>query len=286
MKTGLVLEGGACRGVFTTGVLDVLHKMDVAFDYCVGVSAGAGNAMNYRSGQIERAFHIVAGSGGASYYGLSAARHSGRLVDLDLVYRTLSYEGDYPFDFGAYWHSPTETEYVLTCCETGQAAYLSETENEDRLIEIVKASCSMPGICGTVKIDGKHYLDGGIADPLPVRHALVEKNCDKVVLVTTKPRENLQPTDYRRMRRVLHRMYGRRYPELFAVLMQRTERYFAELRWIEEQEQAGRVFVIRPRHCEIRTLERDREKMQAYFRHGREVCEDNWEHLASFLMRT
>lgn len=283
MKTGLVLEGGACRGVFTTGVLDVFLERDITFPYCIGVSAGAGNAMNFRSGQQGRAFHIVAGTGGASYYGIGAARRSGRLVDLELVYDKLSYEGEYPFDFDAYYRNPMETEYTVTCCETGQAEYLSENVYHKRLISIVMASCSMPGLCAPVRLDGKHYLDGGIADPMPVRHALEEKGCDKVVLVTTKPREALHPTDYRKMRHVLHRVYGHRYPEFYDALMSRIPRYFAEMEWIEEQEKEGRVLVIRPETCRIKGLERDREKMQEYYRHGRDVCLLRWNELMHFL---
>lgn len=283
MKTGLVLEGGACRGVFTTGVLDVMLERELAFDYCIGVSAGAGNAMNFKSRQKGRAYELVACSGGASYYGLDAARRSGRLVDLDLVYNEMSYEGDNPFDFAAYYRNPMEVEYTVTCCEDGRAEYLSENVYQKRLIEIVKASCSMPGFCGMVKLDGKHYLDGGIADPMPVRRAMEEKQCDRVVLVTTKPADDLHPTDYSKVRHILHRLYGRKYPDLYDALMTRIPRYFAEMAWIEEQQKQGKVFLIRPRVCHIKGLERDREKMQQYYLHGRNICTDLWEDLTAYL---
>lgn len=277
------MEGGACRGVFTTGVLKVLQQENITFDYCIGVSAGAGNAMNLKSGQLDRAYHIVAGTGGASYYGLSAARRSGRLVDLGLVYETLSFEGDDPFDFAAYYENPMEAEYVVTCCEDGKPEYLHENVYHRRLTAIVRASCSMPGFCGIVKLDGRHYLDGGIADPLPVRRALESKGCDKVVLVTTKPADDLHPTDYRRMKHLLHRVYGRRYPALYDALMTRTERYFEELRWIEEREKAGDVLMIRPQVCHIHSLERDRERMQQYYRHGQTVAAEMLERIRAFL---
>ena len=282
MKTGLVLEGGACRGVFTTGVLDVMLERELAFDYCIGVSAGAGNAMNFKSRQKGRAYELVACSGGASYYGLDAARRSGRLVDLDLVYNEMSYEGDNPFDFAAYYRNPMEVEYTVTCCEDGRAEYLSENVYQKRLIEIVKASCSMPGFCGMVKLDGKHYLDGGIADPMPVFRALA-RGCDRVVLVTTKPADNLHPTDYTRLRPLMSRLYRRRYPAFYAALMTRIPRYFAQLEEILALEREGQVLLLRPETCDIRSLEKDKERMRRYYDHGRDVAEKRWEALTRFL---
>ena len=194
MKTGLVLEGGACRGIFTTGVLDYWMEKGRTFDYCLGVSAGAGNAMNYKSGQKGRVFAMTAEEDMPEYYGISQLKNSGHLLDLDYLYHTLSYEGKYPFDFAAYYQNPMVCEYVVTCCETGQPEYLEENVYQKRLLEIVKASSSMPGICSPVELGRKHYLDGGISDPLPVFHAMAE-GCDRVVLVTTKPTSDIHPTD-------------------------------------------------------------------------------------------
>lgn len=280
MKTGLVLEGGACRGVFTSGVLDEMLERGLTFDYCIGVSAGAGNAMNFKSRQVGRALKVTTGTG--TYYGLKVARATGRLLDLDWVYNTMSYEGDSPFDFDAYYKNPMEAEYTLTCCETGKAEYFSEQVYQKRLLEIVKASCSMPGICDTVALDGKHYLDGGIANPLPLARAF-EKGCDKVVIVTTKPRNDLHPTNYRRLRHLFHRLYGKRYPLFYEALMDRIPQYFRDLRFVEEQAEAGRVMVIGPAFCQIKSLEKDKEKMREYYVQGRTVCKENWDALTAFL---
>ena len=282
MKTGLVLEGGACRGVFTTGVLDVFQKKNLTFDYCVGVSAGAGNAMNFKSRQPGRAFVITSGEQIPEYYGLSKIPETGSLVDLDLLYETLSFEGDFPFDFNAYYHNPMVCEYAVTSCESGQAEYLSENVYQKRLLEIVKASSSMPGICHPREIGGKHYLDGGVADPMPVFRAL-SQGCDKVVLVTTKPTENLQPTDYTKLRPVLSKLYKKKYPAFYETLMTRVKRYFAQLDEIVELEKEGQVYVIRPEHCEIKSLEKDRAKMRQYYHHGEEMAEKHWASLMQYL---
>ena len=272
MKKGLVLEGGGSRGVFSSGVLDYLQEQGVTFDYCVGVSAGAGNAMNFKSGQTGRAHRIVGKTDAHLYYGVSQARHSGKLLDLDYLYRTMTYEGDAPFDFAAYYRNPMECEYTVTCCETGQAEYLSESVYQNRLLDIVKASCSLPGICAPVALDGKHYLDGGIGDSLPVFRAM-SKGCEKVILVTTKVVSDVHPTDYSRVRPLMSRLYKRRYPAFFAALMTRCKRYFAELDEILELEKEGQILVIRPEVCNVKTLEKDAEAMQAFYEHGRAIGE-------------
>ena len=271
MKTGLVLEGGACRGVFTSGVLDVFQECGVEFDYCIGVSAGAGNAMNYKSRQPGRCLALIAGKEGESFFGFGTLYKSGDTIDLDYLYDTLSFGGEWPFDFAAYRENPMECEFVLTDCLTGEAAYLREEVYHKRLTEIVKGSCALPGFCKPRHIDADAYLDGGIADALPVRRAL-DQGCDRVVLVTTKPGDDLHPTDYAKLRPILYRLYGKRYPALYKALMNRTERYFAQMDEILEMEKAGKVFLIRPKVCRIKGLERNGKKMREYYAHGRKMA--------------
>ena len=282
MKTGLVLEGGAFRGVFTSGVIDILLKADIPFDYCVGVSAGAGNAMHFKSRQPGRALALTAGEESESYYGLSQVRKNGTLLDLDYLYQTLSYGGAYPFDFAAYYRNPMTCEYVVTDLTTGQAAYLHETVYQKRLLAIVQASCSIPGLCHPVTVDGVPYLDGGIADSLPVFRALAQ-GCGRVVLVTTKPANDLHPTDYTRLRPLMQRLYGRRYPAFYAALMTRAKRYFAQLDEILALEREGRILVIRPEACPLRGMEKNREKMLAYYRHGCDIAQQQLPALRAYL---
>ncbi len=284
MKTGLVLEGGACRGVFTTGVLDEFMDRGLEFDYCIGVSAGAGNALNYKSRQRGRVVSMLTDENFPAYFGLSQARTSRKLLDLDLLYNTMSFEGDFPLDFAAYYDNPMECEYVLSDCGSGRPAYLREKVYRKRLVNIVKASSSMPGICAPVQVDGRFYLDGGVADPLPVERAL-QQGCDRVVLVTTKPADDLHPTDYTRLRPVLYKLYGRRFPQFYDSLMTRIPRYFSQLDRILELEKQGRVFVIRPQVCGIKGLEKDKAKMREYYDHGMECARKNWTDLMNYLQK-
>ncbi len=282
MKTGLVLEGGACRGVFTTGVLDVFQEQGITFDYCIGVSAGAGNAMNYKSRQPGRCLTLLTGAGGRPYFGFTTVKGTGNVIDLDYLYDELSFGGELPFDFAAYHANPMECEFVLTDCRTGGPAYLSETVYHKRLTEIVKGSCAMPGLCKPRVIDGVPYLDGGVADAMPVQRAF-DKDCRRVVLVMTKPRNNLHPTDYRKLRPVLYKLYGRRYPALYEALMSRVDRYFAQLAEIEALEKAGTLFVVRPKTCRVGTLEREKEALRQYYRHGRKTALEQLEQLKEYL---
>lgn len=282
MKTGLVLEGGGCRGVFTSGVLDEMMERGRTFDYCVGVSAGAGNAMHFKSHQIGRAQDMTIGRDDYSYYGLGTMKKTGHLLDLDLLYHTMSYDPKNPFDFSAYYSNPMVCEYVVTCCETGQAEYLREDVYQKRMLNIVKASCSLPGFTSPVPIDGKHYMDGGIADALPVFRAM-SQGCDKIVLVTTKPPECIHPTDYSRMRVLFGKLYRSRYPAFYEALMTRVKRYFAQLDEVLQLEKEGQILIIRPVTCHIKSMETDREKMREYYRHGREIMQEKWDDMQSYL---
>lgn len=280
MKTGLVLEGGACRGIFTTGVLDCFLEKNLTFDYCIGVSAGAGNAMNFKSRQPGRVCALTAGD--VEYYGLTTLPRTGNLIDLDFLYGTLSFEGDRPFDFKTYYENPMVCEYVVTNCMTAQPMYLSENVYQNRLVDIVKASSAMPGICHPQMVDEIPCLDGGIGDPLPVFRAMGQ-GCDRVVLVTTKPIDTIHPTDYTKLRPVLSKLYKKRFPQFYEALMTRVKRYFAQMDEILELEKEGQIYVIRPKVCEVKSLERDKEKMMGYYHHGIHQAEKHWEELMTYL---
>ena len=282
MKIGLVLEGGGSRGVFTSGVLDLLLEENIPFDFCIGVSAGAGNAMCFKARQKGRAFSLLGSIEGSRYYGLAQARKSKSFVNLHLLYHTLSETGPFPFNFRAYQENPMECEYVLTCCETGLPEYLQEEHNQTRLQNIVMASCSLPGFCPPVALDGKHYLDGGVADAMPVFRA-ISKGCDKILLITTKPPTSLRPMDYRKMRLLMEKLYRKKYPALFHQLMTRADRYFSQLQEILELEKEGLVYILRPRSCPLKMLDTDPNKLREYYNHGRAVGKEHLAAIREFL---
>lgn len=186
-EAGLVLEGGATRGVFTSGALDYLMEKDLYFSYVVGVSAGSCNAVDYVSKQIGRTRDcmIHRGKEYSYYYGLKDFVKERSLLDMDMIFNKYPNEL-FPFDFDTYFSNGMTCEIVTTNCLTGNAEYMTEENDSDRLMKICRASSSMPLVCPIVNVDGIPYLDGGLADSIPVKH-VQEKGLKKIVLILTRP---------------------------------------------------------------------------------------------------
>ena len=276
MKTGLVLEGGALRGIFTAGVLDAFMLEGLHFDYAVGVSAGAANIMGLKSRQIGRTANVISVSGNESYFGMAELIHSRQFLNLDKMFDVY---GRSPFDFDAYFADATEAEYTLCSCKSGEAEYFSEDKDPERLLKIVKASCSLPMFFAPVEIDGGHYLDGGIGNSIPCDRA-VERGCERLVAVLTKP-EGTGAGGYKRYKRILRYMYPQ-YPEFIRACMQRLDRYAQSVEYLNGLEQEGRAIVIRPsKH--ISKFEQDAQKLRDYYRNGFIAAQMNMKRVKSFL---
>lgn len=280
MKTGLILEGGAVRGIFTAGVLDRLLEDDVRFPYVIGVSAGGGNAMSYVSHQKGRTCRMINVPRSQSYYGLRQLFGSGKLINLDKMAFEYPYK-QFPFDFDTYFNSGIETEYVCSCMETGEPEYLSETDDCGRLLTITKATCSVPMLCSPVALDGRHYLDGSIADSIPIEHAL-EKGCDRLVIILTKPGKTVPPTDYKKFRMVIHRLY-KQYPKFEEACMTRVERYEKTIALMERLEREGRLITFRPTLEPISKFEKDSEKIMGSYRDGYTQADRRIDELLDFM---
>ncbi|MCH5207129.1 MAG: patatin family protein [Oscillospiraceae bacterium] len=280
MKTGLILEGGAVRGIFTAGVLDRLMENGVYFPYVIGVSAGGGNAMSYVSKQKGRTRNMINVPRSESYYGFRQLLESKRLINLDKMAYEYPYK-QFPFDFDTYFNSGIFTEYVCTCMETGEAEYFTEENDCERLLTICKASCSVPMLCEPVEMEGKHYLDGSIADSIPIERAL-DMGCDKLVIILTKPDSATPPTDYAKFRAVIHSMY-KHYPAFEEACLSRVERYWKNVRLMEELEEQGRIFVFRPTLPAISKFEKDHEKIMESYRDGYTQADDKIAELMHFM---
>lgn len=265
MKTGLILEGGAVRGIFTAGVLDRLMENGIYYPYVVGVSAGGGNAMSYVSRQIGRTARQINAPKSESYFGFKQFVEVHKIINLDKMAFEYPYK-QFPFDFDTYFSSDIDVEYACTCCETGKAEFFSEKSDQQRLMTIVKATCSVPMLCDPVEINGRHYLDGSIADSIPIEHAM-EMGCDKVVIVLTKPDSNVPPTNYSKFKQVISHMY-KNYPEFVDACMTRVERYWQTVSLMEKLQAEGKAFVIRPQIPTISKFEQDSTKIMELYRHG------------------
>ena len=182
--TGLVLEGGGMRGVFTSGVLDNFMDRGIRFPYVIGVSAGACNGLSYMSGQRGRAkYSNIDLLDKYHYIGLRPLFTQRNLLDFNLLFHEFP-EHILPYDYEAYFRSPERYVMVTTNCLTGEANYLEEKADPGRVIDIVKASSSLPFACPIVQVDGIPMLDGGIVDSIPLMHAHSEGCRHNVVVLT------------------------------------------------------------------------------------------------------
>lgn len=186
MKTGLVLEGGGLRGIYTVGVLDVLMEEELFPDYAVGVSAGAANAVSYLSGQKGRGYRVnTQYLGDKRYMSLSNLIRKHSLFGMDLIFDEIPNALD-TLDYEAIQRSPIEFYTGVTSCEDGQALYFGK-EYLANNCDLLCASASIPIISRPVEIDGIPCVDGGVADPIPVQKAL-DDGCEQIVAVLTQPR--------------------------------------------------------------------------------------------------
>ena len=280
MKIGLVLEGGAKRGMFTAGLLDVLLERQVSFPYVVGVSAGGGNAANFTSKQAGRTKYVICPEPENEYIGFRELLRSGKAINLDRMLNEFCYK-QYPFDFGRYFASESETEYAAVNCDTGETEYLSESRDEARLLDIIKASCSVPMLCKPVEIGGYHYLDGSVGEAIPHGRAFA-KGCDKALVILTRP-QGEKGTDYRKFKPLISAMYKRKYPKLYELLLARADNYSAQLEKTSELERAGKLLILRPTDMHISRFETDRDVLERFYLHGRESAERNAAIIADFM---
>ncbi|MGN0154893.1 MAG: patatin family protein [Lachnospiraceae bacterium] len=280
-KAGLILEGGASRGVFTAGALDYLLEQDFLFPYVIGVSAGACNALSYVSKQKGRSFNCMAPPNKEDAYKNSfrKAIRQRSIYDMDKLFETFPNE-TFPYDFEAYLQQGMECEMVVTNVLTGKAEYMSEKNSVTRLCNICRASSSLPLAAPMVTIDGVPYLDGGLADSIPLKHAL-KTGHKKNVLILTRPygyRKKF-PSESARM----YIAFYKKYPNLVKSIYYRPYYYNKTMEAIERLEKEGKIFVLRPTlACPHRT-EADRQKLTAFYNHGYNTMEMQFDDMKKFL---
>ena len=230
-KTGLVLEGGGMRGVFTCGVLDYLMDNKILFPYTVGVSAGACNGLSYMSHQRGRGrYSNIDLLAKYKYLGARPVLKGRGLPDRIL-----------PYNYKAYAENPNRFEMVTTDCLTGRACYWEEKHDEGRIISIVKASSSLPYACPVIDVEGRPMLDGGIVDSIPLLRAY-EQGCEKCIVVLTRNR------GYRKSSKKVYvpNFIYKQYPRLRVALRNRNKLYNEQLDLVERLEDEGKIIVIRP----------------------------------------
>ncbi|MBR4615928.1 MAG: patatin family protein [Kiritimatiellae bacterium] len=280
MKCGLILEGGAMRGLFTAGVLDVFMENKIAFDGAIGVSAGACFGCNYKSGQIGRVIRYNKRfSKDPRYCSWKSLVRTGDLFNADFCYRELPMELDV-FDAAAYAANPMEFHVVATDCATGKSVYRKLDKADAEAFRWIQASASMPIVSRPVQIGDGEYLDGGLSDGIPLRH-FESLGYERNVVVTTRPR------GYRKFpswKIAVAKPFLRRYPEVYAALRTRHVWYNEALEYINGRVKAGAAFLIAPDSpLEISRLCHDPEQMQRVYDAGREAATARLAHVRKFL---
>ena len=184
-KTALVLEGGAMRGLYSAGVLDIFMQNDISIDTIYGVSAGALFGLNYKSRQIGRALRYnLKYAHEKNYMGLYSLITTGDIMNRDFCFKKLVYELD-RLDFETYKTTPVDFYAVVTNLQTGNPEYI-KIDDADKDLEYFRASGSMPFVSKPVEIDGNFYLDGAVSDAVPFKKAL-DSNYEKIIVVLTRP---------------------------------------------------------------------------------------------------
>lgn len=263
-QTGLVLEGGGMRGVFTCGVLDYLMDHDIRFPYTIGVSAGACNGLSYLSRQRGRAkYSNIDLLEKYKYIGFKHLIKKRNLLDFDLLFNEFP-EHILPYDYDTYFVSPERYVMVTTNCLTGRADYLEEKKDKNRVIDIVRASSSLPYVCPIAYVDGIPMLDGGIVDSIPLKRAFVD-GCTRAVVVLTRNRGYRKDSKDIRVPSFIYR----KYPRLRVALSQRSALYNQQLDLVERLEEEGRIVVIRPQKpVVVDRIERDIRKLTDFYDEG------------------
>ena len=279
MKCGLVLEGGAMRGLFTAGVTDVMLE-GLTYDGIVGVSAGAVFGCNYKSKQPGRVLRYnLRFSRDPRYCSLRSWLRTGDLYGADFCYRVIPDKLDL-FDRETYAANPMDFYVVCTDAETGRAVYRNCLTGDEEDLLWMRASASMPLASRVVEIDGYKLLDGGVADSIPIRKAQ-ELGYERCVVVLTRP------VDYVKEKNralPLMRLALKQYPRLVDTMARRQDIYNETVRYLREEERAGRVFVLRPEAAlPVRRTEHDPEKLRLAYDQGRAVAEKRMAALLDFL---
>lgn len=269
IKTGLIMEGGAMRGMFTAGVIDVFMENDITFDGAIGVSAGATFGCNLKSHQIGRPIRYNCRFCNDKRYGsFRSFFKTGDVFDVDFCYRELPFELDI-FDTDTFTNNPMDFYVVASNVETGKAEYHKCYDGLNNDLDWIRASASIPILSNIVKVDGLKLLDGGIADSVPLKYFESIGYNRNVVILT-------QPDDYRKKKNKMTPLCKIKYthfPKFVEAFENRHIMYNDTISYIRERESIGEIFVIRPpKKLDLSNMEKNPEKLKAAYEVGRSAA--------------
>ncbi len=280
IKRGLIMEGGAMRGMFTAGVIDVFMENGVVFDGAIGVSAGAAFGCNYKSRQIGRVIRYnTKFVRDKRYTGIGCLLKTGNLYSTEFCYDEVPLVHDL-FDFDTFEKNPMEFYVVATDVDSGEPVYHKYEGRADHCFDWIRASASMPIVSRIVEIEGQRMLDGGISDSIPVKY-FESIGYNRCIAILTRPK------GYRKKKNSLMplvRMKYRKFPSFIKAMGKRHLMYNETADYIDQREAAGELFVIRPPYSlPLSPVERNPEKLRAVYEIGRKTAIENLEAVQSFL---
>ena len=279
-KSILVLEGGGLRGLFTAGVLDILMEQNIKVDAIIGVSAGALFGINYLSKQPGRVIRYNKKYGNDKrYMGFHSLLTTGNIMNKEFCFNKRVKELD-PFDFETSKKSKTKLYAVVTNVDTAKAEYIPITDLNDSVqMEDLRASGSMPLVSKIVNVDGHKYLDGAVADSIPVLKA-IDMKYDKIIVVKTRVDNYSMP----HKKRPYAKFWYRKYPKFLKAFINRDVMYNETLKTIDKLEKDKKIFVIKPsREIKISRVEKDPNIMDLQYNLGRDDCLTCLDSLKAFI---
>lgn len=279
-RSCLVLEGGALRGVYTSGVQGVLYRNQLQFDCLVGTSAGAMNGANFLSGQPERSFFIdYHYARDKNFMGLRPLIREGQIFSFQYMFSSVNEK--YPINLDAFYASPIRFIAVATDYESAAPVYLEQTTCSD-MMKALQASSSMPLLSTPVHLDGKHLFDGGPSMAVGFRKALQE-GYERVVLVLTR-QKGYRKTPFSSVSRLAMKRKFRKNPAFLEMMETSYLRYNQMMDEIDALEEDGKLFVIRPSEpVTVSRMEKDLQKLEDFFHLGRSDAEQNLGALQDYL---
>ena len=278
MKTGLVLEGGGVRGIYTAGVLDVLMEHSIDVDGVIGVSAGAIHGCSYLSRQHGRSLRYYKNyCHDPRFMSFQSWLKTGDIVGAKFCYDTIPNELDL-YDYEAFNQNPASFYVVCTNVETGKAEYFQLTDMK-RDIDYMRASASLPYFSKLVELDGKKYLDGGCSDSIPLQ-SMEKIGYERNIVVLTRDESYEKKDEFT----LLAKLVYRKFPKFVQALLSRSKVYSQQLQYIKKKELDGSAFVIRPsKPLEIGRLEKNPEEVQKIYDIGRKDALDKIDALKNWL---
>lgn len=281
-KKGLVMEGGAMRGLFTAGVLDVLMENDIEFDGAMGVSAGAVFGCNFKSRQLGRSIRYnLRFCDDPRYCSAQSLLRTGDLYGVDFCYNEIPNKLD-PFDAQTYKANPMPFYAVCTNVETGKAIHKRLDNGDAKDMQYFRASASMPIVSRIVEVDGYKLLDGGITDSIPLA-AMERRGYPRNVVILTQPDGYIKKKSG--MLPLIHAAMHQ-YPNIIRAMEVRHIRYNKQTAYVRAQELAGNTFVIRPPYSlGISRTEHDPAQLRRVYDLGRAQMEQRLRELQEFLDR-